>query len=280
MYAAEHTENGTPDLAKENSETPDRSMFRRSRKKNEKKKVLIITLCCILGAALITGAVFLAIWIFGGNSYDRTSEFYFTSDILTEDGGNFASSGDIRFTLYNYADALRTNIYNIETFDVTVKSGGKDITSKCTVQKSAESMPKNVRSSVSVTVSLPENYDGTPVDVYVKSKPTEIVLRGTFTVVPEWSYSLESEEGSIVATLVLSCNDGGEFEVEWDKDKVSADNNDPAVASADGNKCTIVLSEEGSYELRFFKNDVDESYSGSGDDIPVSVRFSDGGDEK
>lgn len=247
----------------------------------KKKKILTGLLIAVLALAVIGAGVFVALRLFGGDKYDHTTEFYFASDLLTEEGGSFAQNGKISFRLFNYADSLRTSIYDIESFDISVKNAGEDITSACTVEASEKSIPANKKGDSSVTVSVPSGCYGVPLDVSVTSAPTKITLRGTFTVFPDWSYSLTSDENSIVATLVLSSGTPGVFTVKWDRDSVAADSNDPNVALAGkGDTCDVIFTEGGSYELRFFKNNITEAYSGNGDDLPVTVTFSDGGESK
>ena len=101
----------------------------RTPKKIVKKKRLLTVLFIILGLILAGALCFGAYMLFGPEKgYDDSAAFYFSSDLLNEEGGEYVVYDTIDFNVYNYADSLRVSKEPVEDFSVTVKADGKDIT--------------------------------------------------------------------------------------------------------------------------------------------------------
>ncbi|MDD6264762.1 MAG: hypothetical protein PUB34_00415 [Clostridia bacterium] len=247
----------------------------------KRKKIILTVAIAVLSLIFVAICTFVAFKLFGGKDYDRTDEFYFSSDFLTAQGASIAQNGKISFELYNYQDDLRTSIYDIEAFDIKVSADGKDITDKCKISESKTKLNKNKKESSKITIDLPDEYFRKDVDVTVKSEPNAVTLKGTFTVTPLWSWKLTGEQGSITATLTLSNDKAGSYTVKWDGEALTADSTNRFIsASEDDDKCTVTLEDGESCEIVFFKKDVKAEYFGFGGELPVSVERNSGGDDK
>ena len=233
----------------------------------KRKKIILTVAIAVLSLIFVAICTLVAFKLFGGKDYDRTDEFYFSSDFLTAQGASIAQNGKISFELYNYQDDLRTSIYDIEAFDIKVSADGKDITDKCKISESKTKLNKNKKESSNITIDLPDEYFRKDVDVTVKSEPNAVTLTG--------------EQGSITATLTLSNDKAGSYTVKWDGEELTADSTNRFIsASEDDDKCTVTLEDGESCEIVFFKKDVKAEYFGFGGELPVSVERNSGGDDK
>ena len=66
----------------------------------KRDKLILILLLCVLGVAIIVGAVFGCIAFMGKEEYDNTADFYFSSDLLSQDGGEYTVYGEIEFNVF------------------------------------------------------------------------------------------------------------------------------------------------------------------------------------
>ncbi len=228
----------------------------RTPKKIVKKKRLLTVLFIILGLILVGGACFGAYMLFGPEKgYDDSAAFYFSSDLLSEEGGEYVVYDTIDFNVYNYADALRVSKEPVEDFSVTVKADGKDITARSEISMGERAMAPDVRSGCAVSVSVPEKYRDKVIDVIVKSSPVEKELRGSFKLEPAWGYEINDEKGNVCAELVIFANKDISLEFSWDGEKLIPDSTDSYIRTAkDGeNKCSISLSGGTSITIPIFK---------------------------
>lgn len=232
--------------------------FRRP-KRLRKKKILLITLISLAAAALIAfGSIFIYnLFSQKSDSYDHSRAFYFTSDLLTENGGSYAAIGSIDFNIRNYADELRTSREVIKGFEITVKADGKDITDKADINAGTKTLKANERTDCPVSIILPEEYHGMKIDVICVSSPIEITLTGSFDLKPEWSYEVKDFEGSNAATVVITANENISLDLHWNTAIVCADTTNPYVKSGDieGGNCNVTLAAGMSTSIAFFKAD-------------------------
>lgn len=233
----------------------------RTPKKIVKKKRLLTVLFIILGIILVGAACFGAYMLFGPEKgYDDSAAFYFSSDLLSEEGGEYVVYDTIDFNVYNYADALRVSKEPVESFSVTVKADGKDITARSEISMGESAMAPDVRCGCSVSVSVPEKYRDKVIDVIVKSSPVEKELRGSFKLEPAWGYEIRDEKGNVCADLVIFANKDISLELSWDGEKLIPDSTDSYIRTAkDGeNKCNISLTGGMSVTIPMFKVDTEK----------------------
>lgn len=244
--------------------------FRKPNHFSRKKKGLIalIVILALLAASGIGFAVYKI--FFSGSGYDDSASFYFSSNILSEEGGKFKAVGAIDFDIYNYADTLRTSKEKIEGFDIKVTANGKDITAKSTVVTGERSMEAEVRSACNVKIEIPREYHNKLIEVKVTSKPVEVVLKGSFDYEPSWGYEIKDD--GVCVELILFANKDVTVNVEWDKDELTADSTNPYIEASgiDKNKCSVSLAGGMSASLYFFKADLEEEYSANTKAIKVT----------
>ena len=235
--------------------------FRKPNHFSRKKKALtalIIFLILIVVAAVGFGVYKLFDL---RNRYDDSASFYFSSNILSEDGGEFKAVGSIEFDVYNYADSLRTSKEKIENFDIKVMANGKDITRKATVVTGERSMEADVRSACNVSIEIPREYHSKLIEVEVTSKPTEIVLKGSFDYEPAWGYEIKDD--GVCVELIIFANKDTSVNLEWDEKKLIADSTNSYVEESgiEKNKCTVSLAGGMSASVYFFKTDVKDEFT-------------------
>lgn len=244
----------------------------RKPRSSKRNKIILILLLCVLGVAIIVGAIFGCIAFLGEEEYDNTADFYFSSDLLSQDGGEYTVYGEIEFNVFNYADSLRTSAETIESYSVTVKADGKNITDKCDVDKELSVLTKGSRTTGKVVVSVPDEYCGIPLDVEVVSYPVDIALKGKFTVLPDWGFDFSDEEGSVAASLSLYANDEITLLVKWDPEKLIADSTNAYVKASDEDyECEVTLAPGTSAQIYFFKPDMNEVYNEDDKSFPIEI---------
>ena len=245
--------------------------FRRPRRIFKKKRRLVILLL-LAGLIIIGSLTVLGFMLYEPEQvYDDSAAFYFSSNLLSEEGGEFTVYDDIEFNVYNYADSLRVSKEPLESFSVKVEADGKDITGKSEISTGETAMAPDVRSGCTVVVSVPEEYCDAAIDVTVTSSPIEKVLRGTFTVKPEWGYELSDNEGDVCAELIIFANEKVTVEVEWDPEALIADSTNAYVRAAQGepNICTVELDAGMSASIPMFKISPEEEYDSDSKVISV-----------
>ncbi len=265
-------------LVEEPAGTPkEEELAFRTPKKIVKKKRLLVTLFIILGLILAGALCFGAYMLFGPEKgYDDSAAFYFSSDLLSEDGGEYVVYDTIDFNVYNYADALRVSKEPVEDFSITVKAEGKDITAKAEISMGERAMAPDVRSGCAVSVSVPEKYRDQVIDITVKSSPVEKELKGSFKLEPAWGYEINDEKGNVCAELVIFANKDISLELSWDGEKLIPDSTDSYIRTAeDGeNKCSITLSGGMSVTVPMFKADPAKVYKSDSKAITLkTVRY-------
>ncbi|MBR4881267.1 MAG: hypothetical protein IKU19_04995 [Clostridia bacterium] len=233
----------------------------RTPKKIVKKKRLLAVLFVLLGLIAAGALCFGAYMLFGPEKgYDDSAAFYFSSDLLSEEGKEYIVYDTIDFNVYNYADALRVSKEPVEDFSVTVKADGKDITARSEISMGERAMAADVRSGCAVSVSVPEKYNDKIIEITVKSFPVEKELKASFKLEPAWGYSVNDEKGNVCAELVIFANKDVSLEFSWDGEKLIPDSTDSYIRTAeDGeNKCNISLSGGMSITVPMFKADPDK----------------------
>lgn len=229
-------------------------------KKARARTVLLILLIALVAA----GLTFAGFMLFGpGEVYDDSTAFYFTGDLVSEEGGEYTVYDSIDFNVYNYADSLRVSKEPLESFTVKVECEGKDITSKSEITMGEVAMAADVRSGCAVSVKVPEQYNGSVIDITVVSYPINKELRGSFKVLPQWGYEIKDAKGNVCAELMIYANKDVSLELEWDGEKLIPDSTDSYIRTAENgeNKCNIQLSAGMSTTIPLFKVNPDKVYS-------------------
>ena len=250
-------------LGDDEPENVSEKKYRHPRKRGKKKLVVIISLACILAILLAT----VIILIVSGSKKeepvnDNTGTLYFTSDLLSAEGGSFTVFDRIEFDLHNYADELRVSDRTIEEYSVRVMSGTEDITAECRIAKEKASLAAESIVSAGVAVEIPAERMNTPLDVIVASEPENIVLKGSFTVVPSWTWVYSDSSGSVSGRLYIAANKEMTVRASWDPELVTADPTNPYIkADEDETSCTLTLEAGSGAEIYFFKKDVTADYS-------------------
>lgn len=239
-------------------------VFRRPRRLFKKRRRLIILIA--LAVIIVIGSVTVLAFMLNRpeDVYDDSAAFYFSSNLLSEEGKEFTVYDSIEFNVYNYADALRTSAEPLDDFKVTVSAEGEDITSETEISTGEKSMVSGVRSGCTVIISVPEEYWNTPLDVTVVSSPIAKELHGRFTVLPEWGYELKDSEGNYTAELIIFANEKVAVEVEWNAEKLEPDSTNPYVEASQNNDkavFTVELDAGTSASIPMFKiADISEKY--------------------
>ncbi|MBQ4561506.1 MAG: hypothetical protein IJA55_04140 [Clostridia bacterium] len=237
--------------------------FRRPKKEINKKRLLIV-LFIILGIVVAGALSFAAYMIFKPEKgYDDSAAFYFSSDLLSEEGGEFVVYDTIDFNVYNYADSLRVSKEPVTDFTVRIKADGKDITTKTDISMGERAMAPNVRSGCAVSVSVPEKYRSKVIDVTVTSSPVQKVITASFKVLPAWGYTINDKEGNVCADLVVYANKDVSLELIWDSEKLVPDSTDSYIRTAEAGKpkCIIELTSGTSVTIPMFKLDPTQDYT-------------------
>lgn len=237
--------------------------FRRPKKIIKKKRMLIV-LFIILGLVAIGALSFGAYMLLRPEKgYDDSAAFYFSSDLLSEEGGEYVVYDTIDFNVYNYADSLRVSKEPVEDFTVRIKADGKDITSKTDISMGERAMAPDVRSGCAVSVSVPEKYRDKTIDVTVTSSPVQKELTASFKIQPAWGYSVNDEKGNVCAELVIYANKDVSLELSWDGEKLIPDSTDSYIRTAEAGetKCIIELSSGTSVTIPMFKADPSKDHT-------------------
>lgn len=236
------------------------------------KRNVRITSVLLLALLLIIGVVGIIIGLTDRSTpFDDSLAFYFTSDLLSEDGGEFIAYDTIEFNVRNYADSLRVSREAIENFEITITCNGKDITKKAEISLGVTDMEPNVRSGCAVSITLPNKYINQPVEVSVTSYPIEKTISGVFTLKPGWGYEVNDSKGSICSELVIYANKSVSVKVTWDEDKLIPDSTEEYIR-AEGlgnNYCRIDLEAGSVITVPLFKADTSKDYSDNSKVITV-----------
>ncbi|MBR5515601.1 MAG: hypothetical protein IKU52_05310 [Clostridia bacterium] len=256
-----------------NENNTEKLAFHKPKHFARKKKgvtFLVILLVLVLLCAMGFGAYKLYGILFKNKGFDDSTAFYFTSNILSEDGGDFEAVGSIDFDIYNYADTLRTSKEKVEDFEIKVTAGGKDITKKVTVTTGERAMEADIRSACNVNIVVPRQYHNKKIDVEVVSKPLQITLKGSFSYEPSWGYEIK-DDGNCVE-LVLFANEDTSLKVEWDEKKLIADSTNPYIEAAgiDSESCTVALAGSMSSSIYFFKTDTEDKFTNNSKAFKIS----------
>ena len=189
-----------------------------------KKRRATIVLIIALSLVAAAGLTFLAFKIFTPNIAPMNETFYFTSDLLeNEPGKEFAAYKSIDFTLCNYADELRTSKKNVDNLSFKVTYGQEDITSKCKIECPSYEMSAKERISNFVSITVPDEYYGLPVNVSVESLPISYTLYGTFYVYGDWGYDIADNLNEYVCKMTLWSNSDIDLKISWDPQLVTPD---------------------------------------------------------
>lgn len=194
--------------------------------------------------------------------------FYFTSDLLTEEGKNYTlSSGTnkITFQLRNFEDELRSSDSNIE-YKYTVTKGDQK------VESGTGTITGNGSSGGSSTIIIDKLNAGEYTVTATAASPFTKTLKATFSI-PEESteieYTIDDKAGSPYVMLHVSTKAyEGKAKISWPDGLIpdttqtafkntKTENNDKYSSS----NITESVTKYSSYTYRFFKKDTAQDYS-------------------
>lgn len=192
-----------------------------------------------------------------------SEEFYFTSDLLTDDGKASydlpVGTTSVTFELRNYADDLRW--------------GASDVSYAYSVDGGSEKAGKIVRSDskgTSVAVTVDGLAAGAHTITAKSTSPYAQTLSATFNIAAEddgLDVDVQDSSGSAYATLIVSTKEyAGNVKVSWPAgviaDQTQAEFKD--TSGSNGGSITKSVEKYGSYSFRFFKTDASKDYSNKG----------------
>lgn len=200
--------------------------------------------------------------------------FYFTSDVLTEDGSKTydlpVGTTSISFELRNYADNLRWCDTNIDyEYKVAAPDGTQFASGAGVITRDAS---KGVAVPISATgLTQPGTYTVTA----TSTKPFSQQLSAKFTISAantDLNVSLADNNDSATATLTVSTQDyEGNVKVSWPADVVpdqtQAEFDRVSTGDSSGNystgTVTIAAKKFSTYTFRFFKTDPSKKFDTS-----------------
>ena len=200
--------------------------------------------------------------------------FYFTSDVLTEDGSKTydlpVGTTSISFELRNYADDLRWCDTNIDyEYKVVAPDGTQFASGAGVITRDAS---KGVAVPISATgLTQPGTYTVTA----TSTKPFSQQLSAKFTIAAantDLNVSLADNNDSATATLTVSAQDyEGNVKVSWPADVVpdqtQAEFDRVSTGDSSGNylagTVTIAAKKFSTYTFRFFKTDPSQKFDTS-----------------
>ena len=200
--------------------------------------------------------------------------FYFTSDVLTEDGSKTydlpVGTTSISFELRNYADDLRWCDTNIDyEYKVAAPDGTQFASGAGVITRDAS---KGVAVPISATgLTQPGTYTVTA----TSTKPFSQRLSAKFTIAAantDLNVSLADNNDSATATLTVSTQDyEGNVKVSWPAgvvpDQTQAEFDRVSTGDSSGNysagTVTIVAKKFSTYTFRFFKTDPSQKFDTS-----------------
>lgn len=254
------------------------------RKKGTALAFLIIGLIAVAGISLI-GISAKYVFQKSENKETASSQFYFTSDLLSEAGKTYtlnANTTELTIELYNKADDLRwadNNIAYSYTVSYTEDTSGNADAGQ-TGGTSAWSngngtLLHNASTSTTGTIQLTGLQSGTYTVTATATSPFTKTLTGKFVIPAQDTgveYKVDDTNPSPYAVLTVWTKDySGEVTVSW-PERVFPDQTQEAFESrtdltSDGETysagyVTVKMEKNSSYTWRFFKKDISEDYSG------------------
>lgn len=200
--------------------------------------------------------------------------FYFTSDVLTEDGSKTydlpVGTTSISFELRNYSDDLRWCDTNIDyEYKVAAPDGTQFASGAGVITRDAS---KGVAVPISATgLTQPGTYTVTA----TSTKPFSQQLSAKFTIAAantDLNVSLADNNDSATATLTVSTQDyEGNVKVRWPAgvvpDQTQAEFDRVSTGDSSGNysagTVTIAAKKFSTYTFRFFKTDPSQKFDTS-----------------
>lgn len=200
--------------------------------------------------------------------------FYFTSDVLTEDGSKTydlpVGTTSISFELRNYSDDLRWCDTNIDyEYKVAAPDGTQFASGAGVITRDAS---KGVAVPISATgLTQPGAYTVTA----TSTKPFSQQLSAKFTIAAantDLNVSLADNNDSATATLTVSTQDyEGNVKVSWPAgvvpDQTQAEFDRVSTGDSSGNysagTVTIAAKKFSTYTFRFFKTDPSQKFDTS-----------------
>lgn len=200
--------------------------------------------------------------------------FYFTSDLLTEDGSKTydlpVGTTSISFELRNYADDLRYSATDID-YKYEVAEGETVLSSDSGVISNDESNPHSSTEPITVSGLSAGTYTVTA----TSTKPFSQRLSAKFTIATantDLNVSLADNNNSPTATLTVSTQDyAGNVKVSWPEgvvpDQTQAEFKDVTTAYSGGSyqagSVPVRVEKFSTYTFRFFKTDPSQKFDTS-----------------
>lgn len=146
-----------------------------------------------------------------------SKSFYFTSDVLSEEGSSYTLSSDttkITFELRNYEDDLRWSDSDIEySYNVTKSDDNSS------ERRGSGTIAYSVSDKSEESITINDLKAGTYTVTAEATKPYSKTLTGTFTIPSEdaeLSYTVSDQSGSPYALLTISTgNYSGKITISW-----------------------------------------------------------------
>ena len=199
--------------------------------------------------------------------------FYFTSDVLTEDGTAAydlpVGTTSISFGLRNYADELRCSDTNIDYGYTVTAADGTVVKSESKILSNDENTPH----SSTATITVGGLSAGTYTVTATSTKPFSQTLSAKFTIAAadtDLNISLADAANSATATLTVSTQDyEGNFTVSWPADVIPDQtqteftkvNTGNSSGSYSAGSVSVTAKKFSTYTFRFFKTDPSKSYT-------------------
>lgn len=201
--------------------------------------------------------------------------FYFTSDVLTEDGSKTydlpVGTTSISFELRNYADEVRCSDTNIDYDYKVTREDGTVVKSESKVLSNNENTPHSSTAIITVGSLSAGTYTVTA----ASTKPFSQQLSAKFTIAAantDLNVSLADAANSATATLTVSTQDyEGNFTVSWPADVIPDQtqteftnvNTGNSSGSYSAGTVTIAAKKFSTYTFRFFKTDPSQKFDTS-----------------
>lgn len=263
-------------MKRENNPIRKKSRRRISAGKKKNKRTPILTALLLLMVCVATFGGFTvaryALSQTGKSGLASAEEFYFTSDLLKEEGASYDvyNWGDgIPIQLKNYEDSLR---YNTEEISYTVTCEPA-----CTVTYNGNTTINENKisggnaNSIEIKVK-PTDLTKTQITVTVEtSSPYKKTLKATFTATGKLQpkYQITDSSGEPTAELILTGGaEKSTITLSWDNTKIMPDRTNKYLSFGSTNStCTITTEASASYRILLFKTNPDMNYSKQSRDI-------------
>lgn len=240
-------------------------------KKNTSGQIRILMLIIAISVILLATGNVISKYVYknGGQSTVSAHEFYFTSDVLSEDGEKYtlsANTDKILVELSNSEDNLRYSTIDV-LYGITVNDGENIYTANGRLagnSKTTRRLEISENGDIKAKIQSGKTYTVTAVG----QNGYEITLKATFTVLPESAviYKYIEDEEYYVTLSVWAQNVKGNVKVTYPNEFLAADNTDDAMQNVKSTDASFTDSMNftdtySSHKYRFFKKDLTKEYT-------------------